>query len=488
MCAAGLANGLRAEDYSITLVESDEIGTVGVGEATLPILKRFNDQLGLNEAELMRRTRATYKLGIHFCDWGRDGERYYHPFGAFGEPWGGVEFQQHWLRAVRSGGCEPLQEYSFAVALAEANAFELPAADPVSIGSTFSHAYHLDAGLYGGLLREWATARGVHRHEGQVLDVRREGGSGDVEELILKSGTRLAADLFIDCSGFRSLLLAGALGVGWQDWSQWLPCDRAWTAPCAQDGPLVPYTRATAHRDGWAWRIPLQHRVGNGFVFSTRFTAEATARETLLADLESPAVEEPRLLRFTTGRRERAWSHNCVAIGLSAGFLEPLESTGIFLIQAGVADLLRLMPGPGKPHTDSRLAAEYNRLADWHLERIRDFLVLHYTANQRVGEPLWDYVRTMSLPESLQQALALFRARGRLPDYRFGLFSRDSWLAVLHGQGVSPTAYDPLADALPAASLEAKMRAFRQRIVEGVGMARSCDEFLAAHVLSSPSV
>jgi tryptophan halogenase len=468
MCAAGLRNGLPPGDYGLTLVESQEIGTVGVGEATLPTLKPFNDGLGLGEARLMSTCGATFKLGIRFCDWERTGRQYYHLFGAFGEPWGGIDFQHHWLRAERNGHCEPLEAYSFAAAMAEANAFTLPEQEPRSIRSTFSYAYHLDAGLYAGLLRDWATARGVRRIEGRVLDIRRDAESGEIEEIVLKSGERLAADLFIDCTGFRASLLGGALGVAWEDWSHWLPCDRAWAVSCRHGGPITPYTRATARPEGWTWRIPLRHRVGNGLVFCSRFTPEAEARGTLLAALEAPALGDPHLLRFTTGRRDRAWSHNCVAIGLSAGFLEPLESTGIFLIQAAVADLVRLIPRPGAGRSDPRLAAEYNRLARWQYERVRDFLVLHYAANRRCGEPLWDYTRTMGLPESLDHRMRLFRARAHLPNYRFGLFSRDSWLAVLQGQGVLAEAYDPLAQAQPRAALEEKLRAIRERILRGV--------------------
>jgi tryptophan halogenase len=481
MCAAGLRNALVPEDYALTLIESEAIGTVGVGEATLPTLRQFNDQLGLDEPGLMRACRATFKLGIRFRDWERAGREYSHLFGAFGEPWGGVEFQHHWLRASRGGRCEPLEAYSFAVAVAEANAFVRPSQDPGSIRSTFSYAYHLDAGLYAAALRDWATARGVRRIEGRVREVRRHPATGDVETLVLESGERLTADLFIDCTGFRALLLHGALGVGWEDWSHWLPCDRAWAVACGHSGPLTPYTRATAHRDGWTWRIPLQHRVGNGLVFCSQFTDETAARETLLGSLESPAIGEPRLLRFMPGRRACAWSHNCVAVGLAGGFLEPLESTGIFLIQAAVADLVRLMPRPGGQRADPRLAAEYNRLTEWQYERVRDFLVLHYAANRRRGEPLWDYARAMALPQSLDHNLALFRARALLPRYRFGLFSGDSWLAVLQGQGVMPHAYDPLAEALPRASLESKLSELRERVRAGAVGLPAHGEFLEAY-------
>jgi tryptophan 7-halogenase len=482
MSAAAFRRQLPAQDYRITLVESDEIGTVGVGEATLPSIKGFNDLLGIEESDFMRRTRATFKLGIEFCGWDRQDERYIHPFGAFGEPWGGVEFQHHWLRARLAGHpCAPLQEYSFSVVAALSHVFEAPEADSKSIRSTYSYAYHLDAGLYAAFLRSWAIERGVHRIEGRVSEVCRHPETGNVTELTLMSGARIAGDLFIDCSGFRAVLLGGALGVPWQDWTNWLPCDRALAVATPRIDPLLPYTRATARSAGWCWRIPLQHRTGNGYVFSSRFIGEDEAAASLLAGLQEPAMGEPRLLRFSAGRRACAWSGNCVAMGLASGFLEPLESTSIYLMQAAIIDLIHLMPQRGAGGIDPRLVAEFNRLSEWQYERIRDFLVLHYTANRRFGEPLWDFVRSMPLPESLRHKLELFRSRSALPNYEFGLFSRDSWLAVLAGQGIVPTGYDRLADALPPDALEARLAEFRGRIRTAVASMRSHGEYVSAH-------
>ena len=482
MCAAAFRRQLPPQDYSITLVESDEIGTVGVGEATLPSIKAFNDMLGIDEADFMRWTRATFKLGIEFCGWDRAGERYVHQFGAFGEPWGGVEFQHHWLRARLAGRqCAPLQEYSFSVMAALSNVFEPPAKDSKSIRSTYSYAYHLDAGLYGAYLRSWAIERGVRRIEGRVSEVHRHPETGDVTALVLKSGAHIAGDLFIDCSGFRAVLLGDTLGVPWQDWTHWLPCDRALAVACARSDPLTPYTRVTARAAGWCWRIPLQHRTGNGYVFSSRFIGEDEAAMSLLAGLEAPALGEPRLLRFSAGRRARAWSGNCVAIGLAAGFLEPLESTSIYLIQAAVIDLINLMPQRRAAGIDPRLVAEFNRLTEWQYERIRDFLVLHYTANRRLGEPFWDSLRSMTLPESLCHKLELFRARAALPNYEYGLFSRDSWLAVLAGQGVVPKGYDRLADGLALDNLEKRLAEFHSQIGTAVGGMRSHGEYVAAY-------
>ncbi|HEV2271878.1 MAG TPA: tryptophan halogenase family protein [Steroidobacteraceae bacterium] len=486
MSAAAFRRQLPAQDYSITLVESDEIGTVGVGEATLPSIKGFNDLLGIDESDFMRRTRATFKLGIEFCGWDREGERYVHPFGAFGEPWGGVEFQHHWFRARLAGlKCTPLQDYSFSVVAALSNVFEPPEADSKSIRSTYSYAYHFDAGLYAAYLRSWAIERGAQRIEGRVSEVRRHPETGNLTELILTSGVRVEGDLFIDCSGFRAVLLGGTLGVPWQDWTHWLPCDRALAVACPRTDPLLPYTRATARSAGWCWRIPLQHRTGNGYVFSSRFIGEDEAAVSLLAGLEAPAMGEPRLLRFSAGRRERAWSGNCVALGLASGFLEPLESTSIYLMQAAIIDLLHLMPDRRAGGIDPRLVAEFNRLAEWQYERIRDFLVLHYTANRRFGEPLWDFVRSMTLPETLRHKLELFRSRSALPNYEYGLFSRDSWLAVLAGQGIVPNGYDRVAEGLPLDRLEARLAEFHGQIHAGVARMRSHGEYVASYCAAS---
>jgi tryptophan halogenase len=479
MSAAGIRRQLRTEDYSVTLIESDEIGTVGVGEATLPHIKLFNDMLGVDEAQFMRETRATFKLGIQFCNWNQPGDCYIHPFGAFGDPWGGVEFQHHFFRAVQAGRQSfSLQDYSYSVVAARSNAFEFPNEDRKSIRSTYSYAYHFDAGLYAAFLRSWAIERGVRRIEGQVCDVSRHPTTGDLTELTLKSGERIAGDLFIDCSGFRSLLLGKILGVAWQDWTHWLPCDRALAVPCKRVGALTPYTRATARRAGWTWRIPLQHRTGNGYVFSSQFIEDGEARDALLAVLDGAAQGEPRLLRFSPGRRDRAWQGNCVAIGLASGFLEPLESTAIYLIQAAVIDLLRLMPRRGSG-PDPRLVAEFNRLNEMQYDRVRDFLVLHYMSNSRVGEPLWDYVRSMPLPDSLVHKLELFRARAALPNYQYGLFARDSWLSVLVGQGIVPAGYDRLADAFTLPTLEEKLTEFRNRIQTNVDVMSTHGAFIA---------
>lgn len=484
MMAAGLSRLLPADQYDLTLIESDEIGTVGVGEATLPHIKQFNDRLGIDEVAFMRATGATIKLGIEFVGWNQPTDRYIHPFGAFGEPWVGVDFQHHWARARLAGlDVGSLQDYCYAIALCRAHAFELPSADPGSIRSSYSYAYHFDAGLYAGFLRDWAVPRGVRRIEGRIINIHRDGETGHVSHLTLKSGECVEGDFFVDCSGFRSLLVGGTLDVPWCDWRDWLPCDRALAVPSDRVEPLTPFTRATARQAGWTWRIPLQHRTGNGYVFSSRYCGEDEAHDTLMAALDGPAQAEPRLLRFAAGRRARAWEGNCLAVGLASGFLEPLESTSIFLIQAALFDLLELMPRLGG--IDPRLSAEFNRLFEIHYDRVRDFLVLHYMANSRHGQPLWDHVRAMPLPDSLMHKLELFREGAAAPDYKLGLFSRDSWLSVFEGQGVMPDGYARLADRLPLPDLEKRLSALRARIREGVAGVPGHADFIKHHGAAS---
>lgn len=450
MAAAGLVSLIPPSRCRIRLVESDEIGIVGVGEATLPHIKNFNDSIGLDEAEMMRATKATFKLGIDFVDWGFKGSRYIHPFGVHGPADAGLGFHQRWLRSLAVGREWTLEEFSFACMAARANRFDFPAADRPVINSTYSYAYHFDASLYSQYLRRIAEPRGVTRTEGKVRDIEQDGETGDIRALLMESGERIEGDFFIDCSGFRSLILAGTLGVEWEDWSQWLPCDRALPVPTERCGDLTPYTRVIAMQAGWRWRIPLQHRTGNGYVFSSRFIDEDKAREELLNSLDEPVLAEPRLLRFQAGRRVKSWARNCVALGLSSGFLEPLESTSIYLIQIAIMHLLPLLP---TRKYDDRLVDEFNLRMDVEYERIRDFLILHYHLNGRDDSELWRYCRDMEVPESLQRKMQLFRHSGVVQQYKDGLFTPPSWLAVYLGQGLTPQHYSPLADAIPAERL-----------------------------------
>lgn len=460
MTAAWLAAKLGRATCTLRLVESDEIGTVGVGEATLPHMRSFNQGVGIIEADMMRRTNATFKLGIEFRDWGYKGASYFHPFGAHGAPRGGVGFHHQWARARQNGRDYDLEDFSFPIVASRLNRFDFPASDPERIESTYDYAYHIDATLYARYLRGFCEARGVTRTEGKVIAVERDGESGHVAAVKLERGERIAADLFVDCSGFRALLI-GELDSPWEDWTKWLPCDRALAVPCSLVGDVTPYTRSTAQEAGWTWRIPLQHRTGNGYVFSSAFTDVDRARETLLAAVDGTPEAEPRLLKFAAGRRLSSWTGNCVAVGLSSGFLEPLESTSIYLIQAAVENLARLLPGTP---IDPALAAEYNRLMDVEYSRIRDFLILHYAVNRRDDAELWRYCREMPLPDSLVRRLALFRQRGHLEQYRNGLFTPVSWLAVMAGQGMVPEAYHPLTDNLPLERMFAEMEALRSRV------------------------
>jgi tryptophan halogenase len=466
MTAAALAAKLAGLPIAIRLVESAEIGTVGVGEATVPHIRHFNAALGLDEADFMRKTQATYKLGIEFRDWGRVGDSYIHPFGAYGAAIGGVGFHHHWLRARQGGDPTPLEAYSLPIMAARQGRFAPPSPDPRSLASTYSYAYQFDAGLYAAYLRAYAEARGVVRTEGKVADVALHGEDGFIDAITLERGERIEGDLFIDCSGFRGLLIEQALKAGYEDWSQWLPCDRAAAVPCDTVEPSIPYTRATADTAGWRWRIPLQHRVGNGYVYCSGYISDDEAAAKLLAGLEGPAQAEPRFLRFVTGRRKKQWSRNCVAIGLASGFLEPLESTSIHLIQVAVTTLLELFPDRSCPQADQD---EYNRVMDLEFERIRDFLVLHYHATQRTDAPFWNDRRTMRIPDSLAYKMDLFRDRGVVVKYKDGFFLEPSWLAVYLGQNLVPDAYDPVSDRLPDAALAQRLAGMRAAVADIAG-------------------
>jgi len=466
MTAAALAKVLKNQ-CAIRLIESTEIGIIGVGESTVPHIRYFNSVLGLDEAEFMRETRATFKLGIEFRNWARSGDAYIHPFGDFGRMIDGVRFHHYWLRQREQGDSTDIAEYSFPIVAAKLGRFTHPVEDPASLLSTFSYAYQFDATLYAPYLRAYAERRGVARSEGKVVDVRLRAADGFIESVVLESGEQITADLFIDASGFRGLLIEQALHTGYEDWTHWLPCDRAVAAPCASVQEPIPYTRATAHAAGWQWRIPLQHRVGNGYVYSSQFISDDEAASTLKSHLEGALIAEPRILRFTTGRRKRAWNRNCVAIGLSGGFLEPLESTSIHLIQMAITYLLELFPDRTFEPADSD---EFNRLMDLEFERVRDFLVLHYHATERDDTPLWRYCRSMRIPDSLQYKMEQFRARGYVVPYKDGLFLEPSWVAVYLGQRIFPRRYDPLADGLAAAELDRRLQGLRmwiRRTAEG---------------------
>ncbi|MBW8733277.1 MAG: tryptophan 7-halogenase [Asticcacaulis sp.] len=455
MCAAALTGAIKPGLCDVRLIESEDIGTVGVGEATLPHVRDFNRFVGIDEAEFMRMTQATIKLGIEFVDWGKKGNSYIHPFGAFGHNWAGIEFHHHWLRAKQHGlGPGSLEDYSFAIAAARARRFDFPSEDLKTVQSTYSYAYHFDAGLYAAYLRGFAEARGLLRTEGRVVDVTLDATSGDIATVTLASGETVEGDLFIDCSGFRALLIGQALNVGWEDWSPWLPCDRAMAVPCARSEDFTPFTRSTALEAGWQWRIPLQHRTGNGYVYASRFISDEAAAERLLGNLDGPALADPKLLRFQAGRRVKSWYRNCLTIGLSCGFLEPLESTSIYLAQISIMTLIQRLP---TLPIDPRLSDEFNRVIDMEYERVRDFLILHYHAQTREDGELWRYTRDMPVPDSLVWRTAQFRHRGHIRRYKDGLFSPDSWLAVFVGQDIEAGHHNRMAEVIDLVSLEQKL-------------------------------
>jgi tryptophan 7-halogenase len=437
--------------YDIELVESEAIGTVGVGEATIPAIKKFNELLALDEAEFMQRTQATFKLGIEFVDWTRKGHRYIHGFGVIGQDWEWLRCHHYWLRANQKGRARDFADYSINTAAALQNKFMQPRADMADspIGH-IAYAFHFDASLYARYLRAFAEQHGVRRTEGKIVDVEvRE--SGDIASVTLEGDRRIEADFFIDCSGFRALLIEQTLKTGYEDWTHWLPCDRAMAVPCARTEPLVPLTRSTAREAGWQWRIGLQHRTGNGLVYSSRYIDDDSAEKLLLSNLDGEQLANPNKLRFTTGKRRRMWNRNCVAIGLAAGFLEPLESTSLHLVQSAAIRLVRLFPDG---ELDQANIDEFNRQADFEWERIRDFIILHYWATERDDSDFWRYCRAMDLPDTLQRKIDLWRSNGRIFREDEELFSEESWIQVFIGQGIIPRAYDPLVGIKSDAQIE----------------------------------
>ena len=430
---------------SVTLVESEEIGTVGVGEATIPQIHNLVVGLGLDQADFVRRTNATFKLGIEFADWMGEGHSYIHSFGYTGRGVGLIPFRQLWLRGRSLGVAGEFGDYCFNIAAARRGRMAKNTA--TNTIPELAYAYHFDASLFARMLREYAEERGVRRVEGLIVDVDREGEKGDITALMLNGERRIEGSLFFDCTGFRSLLLGKALGVPYVDWSRWLPCNSALAVPCESSEEFRPYTQALSRRAGWQWRIPLQQRTGNGHVYCREFMSDDEAASILLANLDGERRAEPRQLRFTSGRRETFWSHNCVALGLAAGFMEPLESTSIHLVQSAVTRLLSLLPNDLSLTPSAR--DYFNRLSIIEWARVRDFITLHYYANEREGE-FWEMCRNMELPDTLAEKIALFRDAGLVVREDEELFLDESWGQVMIGQGILPERWSPLADNVPA--------------------------------------
>ena len=461
----------------IDLLESEAIGTVGVGEATIPTIHWFNALIGLDEAQFVRATKATFKLGIEFVDWARPGSRYLHPFGRYGVDLDAVPFHQHWLKARSDGFDRPLSAFSLGTQLAAANRFAKPVDDPRSILSTLGYAYHFDATLYAQHLRGLAEVAVVTRHEGKLETVERAPDTGFVTALTTDRGERIEGDFFVDCSGFRALLIDDVMEAGFEDWSHWLPCDRAVAAPCVRLAETTPYTRSTLRAAGWQWRIPLQHRIGNGYVYASAFISDDEAAATLLGGLDGEALGEPRFLRFKAGFRREAWRKNVVAIGLAAGFLEPLESTSIHLIQSGIAKLITLFPDHD---CDPGLARQFNALFGRDMDGIRDFLILHYHATEGHDAPLWRHTRHMPLPDSLRDREEQYRRAGRLMLTSDELFREASWLAVLEGQGVRAQGHVPLADTLDPAANRRQLEQIEAVIARAAPTLPKHDDAIAA--------
>jgi tryptophan halogenase len=481
MAAAALARRFERHAITVTVVESSAIGTVGVGEATVPGIRDFFRDLGISGSEVMQATNGTVKLGIAFEGWRHEGHRFFHPFGLYGAPSRGVQFHQFWIKMRAAGHETPLADYCLCTELAENNLFMPPPEAPRGDLGIFDWAVHFDASLFARFLARRAKAAGVTHIDAKIEGVNLDGESGRIASLALEDGRTIAGDLFIDCTGFRGLLLGQALGIPYVDWTDILPCDRAVAMPCVRGGELTPYTRSTARSAGWQWRIPLQSRVGNGYVYCSRHISDDEAVATLRANLEGEALAEPHLIRFTTGKRERLWAGNCVALGLAGGFLEPLESTSITVIQTGIERLIEFFPDR---NFDPLLAEEYNRIADLEYERIRDFLLLHYWGNQRHGEPMWDQVRAQNLPEPLAYKVALWKARGRFVRYQWESFLDPSWLSLYAGLGIFPEAFDPSADFFSVADLDDAFAKMREAIGRARALAVPHEQFIAANCRS----
>ena len=475
MVAAAFARFLEG-GYRLRLVESDEIGTVGVGEATIPQIRLFKDALGMDEDALLRATDGTFKLGIEFVDWREAGHRYMHAFGAVGRDVGLIAFQHYWLRARAMGVAKSLDHYALNEIAARKAKMRRGAALTARTIPDLPYAYHFDASLFAKTLRGFAEGLGVEREEGRILGVEFN-DVGDVSALALDGDRRIEGDIFIDCTGFRGVLIEQALQTGFEDWSHWLPCDRALAVPSARTEPLLPYTQTFAHEAGWRWRIPLQHRTGNGMVYCSRYWSDDQAAEALLANLDAPALADPRPLRFTAGKRKQGWNRNVIAIRLASGFLEPLESTSIHLIQSAISRLLQMLPGRKVSDADRR---EYNRQTDFEMERIRDFLILHYALNNR-AEPFWRARREMALPDTLTHKLELFAANGRITREHEELFTEVGWLQVLIGQGAEPKGYHPLADTIDAGELAEYMQTIELLYAREADAMPGHADFIARH-------
>ena len=479
MAAAAISRKFEDSPLEIHVVESSEIGIVGVGEATIPPILQMNRLLGIDEDEFVRKTRATFKLAIEFEGWMGPGTRYSHPFGQFGLPIWPIPTPHYWRRLSReqSERSGSLWDYSLPAQAALAGRFQRRLPDPKMRGN-IAYAFHFDAGLYAAFLRQRSEAQGVIRHDRKIAAHRLSDG-GHVEAVLFDDGDSLEGDFFIDCSGFRGLLIEEALGTGYDDWTHWLPCDRAVAMPSDFMPELPPFTRSTARSAGWQWRIPLQHRTGNGLVYSSAYMSDDEAASKLAANLPTPAAGDPRPLKFTTGRRKLTWNRNVLSLGLASGFLEPLESTSIHLIQSGIEKLLLLFPDRGFRQADIDL---YNRIMALEFEQVRDLIIFHYYANGRTDTDFWRACREIDIPDTLKERIELFRGYGRIFRRDDELFSTVSWTAVFEGQGVQPEACDPLTYAVPIERIDSALTEMRELVRGGVAAMPSHGDFLSRSV------
>ncbi|MDZ3832967.1 MAG: tryptophan halogenase family protein [Sphingopyxis sp.] len=470
MAAAALARALSGQPRRITLVESEAIGTVGVGEATVPPIHEFNAYLRIDPADFLRATNGTVKLGIRFEGWGGDGHGYFHPFGYFGVEMAGIHFHHYWLRHLEAGGDPDWEAYCLESMAARAQRFA-----PATAYGPVHHAVHFDAAAYARFLRDYAERMGVVRIEGRVAEVRLDTEDGFIEVLALDDGRTIAGDLFVDCSGFRGLLIEGALGTGYEEWSHWLPCDSAVAMPTTREGDPAPFTRSTVRDAGWQWHIPLQHRDGNGYVYSSAHQDHDEAEDLLRSHLDGTPLSDANRLRFMAGHRKRIWNRNCVAIGLAGGFLEPLESTSIHLVQTTIIRLLSMLP---RDSIDPHVVARFNRDALREYAAIRDFVIAHYALAGREDTPFWRDVAAAGIPDSLAERIEAFRATGNILFEAGDLFGPTNWYAVLTGQGIRPRSWHPVADSLPAAEMAARFATLRGRTAEQLAQMPRYADFL----------
>ena len=476
MAAAMLSRTLGTQVFTITLVESEEIGTVGVGEATIPPIQMFNDVLGLDEDEFIRETNATFKLGIDFVNWRQVGSRYFHPFGVYGTDMDGIGFNSFWLRMARAGGNADFGRFNAETMAARDNKFSRTKADTSALPK-INYAFQFDAAQYAAFLRRYSEKRGVVRVEGKITQVNQDAESGFITSVETDDGRVIAGDMFIDCSGFRGLLIEQTLKSGYEDWSQWLPCNRAAAVPCERaPGPITPYTRSTSQEAGWQWRIPLQHRTGNGYVFCNDFISEDEACEKLLTRLDAKPLKDPKVLRFVTGHRKQVWNKNVVALGLASGFLEPLESTSIHLVQSCLTRFIAMMP---RSEFNPSVIAEYNRIVVADYVNVKDFLIAHYKVTEREDTPFWKQCKYMDIPDSLKARLDIFASQGHANTGMTELFKEGSWFAVLLGQGMVPRDYSPVADVITDDDLKMRLSRIRTNITSRVDGMPGHDAFIA---------